>query len=91
MEIKWTDTDPATGQRRFVAADRFAGRWTFRTKASRRGDEWSPVSPTRAEWETLLEALERRYWRREGVSDTDLALVRRALADVRDPPAVAEE
>jgi hypothetical protein len=24
MEIKWTDADPATGQRRFVRAERFA-------------------------------------------------------------------
>jgi hypothetical protein len=91
MEIKWTDTDPTTGQRRFVAADRFAGRWTFRAKASRRGDDWSAVAPTRAIWETLLEALERRYRRREGVTDADLTFVRRALADFRDPPAVAEE
>ena len=91
MEIKWTDTDTATGQRRFVAADRFAGRWTFRAKASRRGDDWAAIAPTRAIWETLLEALERRYRRREGVTDADLTFVRRALADFRDPPAVAGE
>jgi hypothetical protein len=38
-------------------------------------------------WETLLDALERRYRRREGVSDEDLRLVRAELAAFRDPPA----
>jgi hypothetical protein len=33
-------------------------------------------------WETLLDAMERRYRRREGVSDEDLAAVRKILAGI---------
>jgi len=40
MEIKWTDADPETGQRRFLCAERFAGSWSFRYKFQRRG-EWT--------------------------------------------------
>ena len=36
-------------------------------------------------WETLLDALERRYRRREGVSDEDLARVRKSSG----APAIA--
>jgi hypothetical protein len=36
----------------------------------------------------LLDALERRYRRREGVTDEDLELVRKELAALKDPPRV---
>jgi hypothetical protein len=35
-------------------------------------------------WETLLDGLERRYRRREGVSEEDIASVRKILASL--PP-----
>jgi hypothetical protein len=42
-------------------------------------------------WETLLDALERRYRRREGVSEADLGVVRARIAAHREPPAVEPE
>src|SRR5437879_3650901 len=60
MDIKWDDTDPSTGRRRFVKADHFAGRWTFYCRRVRRGiwEKWA--NPSREMWQDLLEALERR-------------------------------
>ena len=43
---------------------------------------------TRDMWETLLDALERRYPRREGVSDEDLAAVRKVIKEL--PPDEAD-
>jgi hypothetical protein len=92
MEIKWTDNDPATGQKRFLAAERFAGVWSFRFKFQRRGDWTRGLTPTRAMWETVLDGLERRYQRREGVSEDDVRQVKRILAEFREPPdALAQE
>ena len=91
MEIEWTDEDPATGAKRFVRAEKFARRWRFKVRFRRRTN-WEPApEATREMWETLLDALERRYPRREGVSDEDLALVRRAIADLKPPPAIDGE
>ena len=42
MQIKWTDTDPETGKRRFLCAERFAGVWSFRWKLQRRGESRVP-------------------------------------------------
>jgi hypothetical protein len=89
IEIKWTDTDPATGDRRFVRAERFAREWRFTYRAERRG-VWAPgPPPTRGMWEHVLDALERRYRRREGVTEADIADVKRVLA--RLPRADEEE
>jgi hypothetical protein len=86
-DIQWTDTDPATGGRRYVTVEKFAGRWAFKVKLHRR-DEWRRLdTASRDMWETLLEALERRYQRREGVSDEDLAAVRKVIAGLAPPPA----
>lgn len=82
MEIKWTDTDPATEQRRFLCAERFAGVWSFKWKLQRRGDWTKGLQPTRAMWEHVLDSLQRRYRRREGVSDEDIEQVERILRDV---------
>jgi hypothetical protein len=80
MSIEWTDTDPDTGDKRFVCAEKFARVWRFKTRFRRRTD-WQPCdAPTRDMWEELLDALERRYQRREGVTDDDLAFVRKALS-----------
>jgi hypothetical protein len=85
MEIKWTDTDPQTGQRRFLCADRFAGVWRFRWKLQRRGEWTRGLEPTRAMWEHVLDSLQRRYRRREGVSDEDVEQVQRILKTWRRP------
>jgi hypothetical protein len=48
-------------------------------------------------WETLLDALERRYPRREGVTEEDLRQVRAVIAALREkdeeaaPPAESAE
>lgn len=90
MEIKWDDVDPVTEKRRFVKAERFAGRWEFYCRRERRGvwEKW--VNPSRDMWEDLLEALERRLSRREGIELGDVETVRRLLANWRDTPTNAE-
>jgi hypothetical protein len=82
MEIKWHDTDPETGQRRYLCAERFAGVWRFRYKFERRGPWTRDLEPTRAMWEHVLDGLERRYRRREGVEEADIRQVERLLKDV---------
>jgi hypothetical protein len=87
MEIEWTDADPASGARRFVRASRFARSWTFHVRLRRRTD-WEPApAVTRDMWETLLDALERRY-PRELASGEDIAAVKKVLANFRDPPQI---
>jgi len=82
LEIEWTDTDPDTGERRFVCAAKFARQWKFKIRFKRRTN-WEPApNVTREMWETLLDALDRRYWRREGVSEEDIAEVRKVLANL---------
>ncbi len=82
-EIKWTDTHPETGQRRYLRADRFAGRWRFCYRNQRRDVRWRELTPTREMWEIVLDGLKRRYRRREGVSDEDVAQVERIVRDLR--------
>jgi hypothetical protein len=82
MEIKWHDLDPATAGRRYLCAERFAGQWSFRWKLQRRGDWTRGLEPTRAMWEHVLDSLQRRYRRREGVSEADITQVERILAAV---------
>ena len=88
MEIKWVDTDPVTEKRRFVRAEHFSGRWTFACRRERRSvwEKWA--NPSRQMWEDLLEALERRVQRREGIEESDVAAVRKILAEWRDAPTV---
>jgi hypothetical protein len=89
MEIKWTDHDPITGDRRWVRAERFAKAWHFSYRTSRRG-VWEPgPPPTRCMWEHVLDVLERRYRLRHGVSDEEVAEVKRILAKL--PRADEEE
>lgn len=87
MEIQWTEPDPETGGKLFYKAQRFGGFWKFRVRTHQRGDS-KRVSATRDMWEVVLENLERRYRRREGVDDADLAQVREILA--RMPAAETE-
>lgn len=84
MQIKWTDNDPETEQRRFLCAERFAGVWRFKSKLQRRGDWTKGLQPTRAMWEHVLDSLKRRYRRREGVSDEDVEQVERILRELPD-------
>ena len=82
MEIQWHDRDPDTGERRFLRAERFANVWTFKCRAQRRAN-WNMVeSPTRAMWEHVLESLERRLPRREGVEEADIKQVATILRQV---------
>ena len=85
MQIEWTDEDPVTGAKRYVQAEKFARKWSFRVRARRRTNWEAPAQVTREMWETLLDALERRYQRREGVTEEDLRQVRAAVA--ASPPA----
>ena len=82
IEIKWNDTDPKTGERRYLCADKFAGQWRFRFRPQRRGQWEKWHRPTRAMWEHVLDSLQRRYRRREGVSDADVAQVEHILRDL---------
>lgn len=85
VEIEWTEADPVTGERRFVCARKFARAWQFRVRFKRRTN-WEPVADvTREMWESLLDALERRY-PRETASAADVAAVRKILANLRPPP-----
>jgi hypothetical protein len=88
IEIQWTDEDPETGQRRYLYAEKFARQWSFKVKPQRRGDWTAVPKPTRAMWEHVLDSLKRRYRRREGVSDEDIAQVEGVLRDWREPPSI---
>jgi hypothetical protein len=88
IQIKWTDEDPETGQRRFLCADKFAGEWAFKWKLQRRGDWTKGLVPTRVMWEHVLDSLQRRYQRREGVSELDIEQVERILKNWKEPPVL---
>jgi hypothetical protein len=83
VEIKWTDTDPATGQRRYLCVHRFAKRWWFKSKLERRGSWTTGLEPTLEMWEHVLTHLHRRYRRREGVSDEDIDQVTKIVDDLK--------
>jgi hypothetical protein len=85
IEIKWNDEDSESGQRRFLCAEKFAGEWFFKWKLQRRGEWTKGLKPTRAMWEHILDSLHRRYRRREGVSDEDIAQVERILRELPVP------
>ncbi len=82
LQIQWHDRDPDTGERRYMRAERFAGEWKFQCKSERRGAWEGEMKPTRDIWEHVLDSLQRRYWRREGVDDDDLKQVTKILAEV---------
>ena len=83
VEIKWKDTDPDTGERRFLRAAKFAGEWHFSYRTQRRDVRWRRLQPTRDMWEHVLESIKRRYRRREGISDEDVEQVERVLREWR--------
>jgi hypothetical protein len=88
VDVQWTDLDPETGEKRFVRAEKFARAWSFAVRHRRRESWAPPARVTREMWETLLDALERRYRRREGISEADVEAVRRTLAAYREPPTI---
>ena len=79
MEIEWTDDDPDSGEKRYVNAEKFARRWRFKVRHHRRAVWNRDVPVSRDMLEALLDGLERRYRRREGVSDEDIADVKKVL------------
>jgi 23S rRNA pseudouridine1911/1915/1917 synthase len=83
IEIKWTDKDPETGERRFLCAERFAREWSFKWRSERRTPWNKGLEPTREMWEYVLDSLQRRYRRREGVSDEDVEQVERILKGLK--------
>jgi hypothetical protein len=80
IDVQWMDADPESGMRRFVRVERFSHQWRFQVRFRRREDWQRPPRVTRAMWEYLLDALERRYQRREGVKEADLVAVRAIIA-----------
>jgi hypothetical protein len=88
VDVQWTDTDPDTGEKRFVSVEKFAREWHFKVRHRRRENWSTPTRVTRAMWETLLDALERRYRRREGVTEGDIRAVREVIANYREPPSI---
>ena len=83
IEIKWTDTNPETGERRFLIAERFAGTWKFQWKSQRRSPWEGELKPTLAMWEHVLDSVQRRYRRRQGVDAEDVAEVEKIVAEAR--------
>ena len=80
IQIQWHDRDPDSGERRYWRAERFAGQWKFQCKTERRGPWEGEVKPTRDTWERVLENMQRRYRRRQGV-DSISEVVRVKLCD----------
>jgi len=85
LEIKWTDLDPESGERRFLRAEKFAGQWHFSYRNRRRDVRWRSLEATRPMWEHVLDSLRRRLQRREGVDEADVRQVEAVLRDVRLP------
>src|SRR5262245_12439493 len=90
IEIQWHDEDPQTGQRRYLRAEKFAKQWHFKWRLKPRTDWHQGLQPTRAMWEHVLDSLRRRYVRREGVSDEDIAEVERILRALPVPRALED-
>jgi hypothetical protein len=85
IEIKWTIDDPESGERHWILAEKFGGKWHFKRRRFRR-DIWTRFDdPTREMWEYILDSLERRYRRREGVTDEDITSVKKVLRELPVP------
>jgi len=90
VEIQWTEDLP-DGTSRIVRVERFARGWNFAVRSGRRTPWEVPATITVAMWEDLLEALERRIQRSEGVTEADIAGVRKELGKARSRPSVVFE
>lgn len=77
--MQWTDSDPVSGEKRFVSVERFAREWHFKVRHKRR-ENWTRLSTIpKAMWLDLLEVLERRVQRNEAVQEEDVVNVRRIV------------
>lgn len=85
MEIRWHDKDPETGEKRYLCAVRFAGKWSFKFKHQKRGEWTKGLQPTLEMWEYILDGLKRRYQRREGVDDRDIEQVEKIIQNLPKP------
>lgn len=83
IKIQWTDTDPETSERRFMIAERFGGEWTFKWKLQRRAPWEGELKPTLEMWERILDSLQRRYRRRQGVDSPDVEAVEKIVKEAR--------
>jgi hypothetical protein len=66
-----------------LCADKFASQWRFKSRLQRRGDWTHGLAPTLEMWLHVLDSLQRRYRRREGVSDLDVEQVTRIVSQLR--------
>lgn len=83
MEIQWTDLHPDTGEKVYLEARHFAKEWNFFIRYKRRS-EWEAVRyPTLAMWEHVLDALKRKYPRRDGAEIHDIEALERHLKKIR--------
>lgn len=93
MDIRWSQVDPATGERILTMAEHFAGKWTFRRREGRRGT-WEPVAhPTLEMWRHVLDHLERSRSRRLA-DEKQIAAVRKTVRMMEGEaaaPAVSDE
>jgi hypothetical protein len=62
QKLGWKEKDPERGKLEVEAA-RERNQWTF-TKRGHRTEDWETVEPRVADWENLLDVLERKYQRR---------------------------
>ena len=62
QKVGWTEKDPERGKLDVEAA-RNRNEWTFTKRANRR-ESWEKIDPRVADWENLLDVLERKYQRR---------------------------
>lgn len=88
MDIQWNDTDPITGEKRFVCAEKFARSWRFKVRFKRREDWAQNTPPTLEMWQELLDAIERRFQRGDGIDEADVASVRKIVAEWKEKPAI---
>jgi len=78
QEISWK-LRLEDGTKREVLARRFGREWRFMERG-RRYDPWRDIAdPSREDWETLLDALRRRY-PRKGFTEEDIRAVERCIA-----------
>ncbi|MEZ6139340.1 MAG: hypothetical protein R3B84_02105 [Zavarzinella sp.] len=89
MDIKWDDHDPVSGDRRWIKADHFAGKWLFYLRVTRRS-QWMLIdNPELDLWDTLLEALSRRYPRQE-VDMPAIQLVKKQISLLKSRPTAKD-
>ena len=91
VDIQWTDICPTTGRKRFVTVERFAGVWSFKYRYARRENWMKLAEPDADDFEILLEILDRREQRGEGVTDVDIKHVKKRLAACKPRPVADGE